>query len=129
MEVKKKYFMDCHLAGRKYHDADEVWDKLKVGTELKLQRDMDNRHDKDAVAVMYHNDDDNEDYRIGYLPREYNEDIASILEMGWTDLFECRISKIREDICCFSSKDKRTPSFFEFLEKSRRRELLQRRIP
>lgn len=97
MEAKKKYFMDCHLAGRKYHDADEVWDKLKMGTELKLQRDMDNRHDIDAVAVMYHNDDDNEDYRIGYLPHEYNEDIASILEMGWTDLFECRISKIRED--------------------------------
>ena len=38
MEVKKKYFMDCHLAGRKYHDADEVWDKLKVGTLLQLVR-------------------------------------------------------------------------------------------
>ena len=25
MEKKKKYFMDCHLAGRMYHDADEVW--------------------------------------------------------------------------------------------------------
>ena len=23
MEAKKKFFMDCHLAGRKYHDADE----------------------------------------------------------------------------------------------------------
>ena len=31
MESKKKYFMDCHLAGRKYHDADEVWDpKSKI---------------------------------------------------------------------------------------------------
>ena len=38
MEAKKKYFMDCHLAGRKYHDADEVWDKLKVGTLLQLVR-------------------------------------------------------------------------------------------
>ena len=64
MESKKKYFMDCHLAGRKYHDADEVWDKLKVGT---------------------------------VLPREDNETVASILEMGWTDMFECRISKINEE--------------------------------
>ena len=24
------FFMDCHLAGRKYHDADEVWDELKL---------------------------------------------------------------------------------------------------
>lgn len=29
MEVRKKFFMDCHLAGRKYHDADEVWEGLK----------------------------------------------------------------------------------------------------
>ena len=43
MKSKKKYFVDCHLAGRKYHDADEVWDKLKVGTVLQLQRDLENR--------------------------------------------------------------------------------------
>lgn len=97
METKKKFFMDCHLAGRKYHDADEVWDKLKVGTKLQLQRDLENRHDLDAVAVMFHDVEDGEDYRIGYLPRENNETIASILEMGWTDLFECRISKLNPD--------------------------------
>lgn len=97
MEAKKKYFMDCHLAGRKYHDADEVWDKLKVGTVLQVRRDMENRHDPNAVAVVYHNEEDGEDYRIGYIPREDNETIASILEMGWTDMFECRISKINEE--------------------------------
>lgn len=97
MEAKKKYFMDCHLAGRKYHEADEVWDKLKVGTVLQLQRDLDNRHDTDAVAVMYHNEDDGENYCIGYVPREDNEIIASILEMGWTDIFECRINRINEE--------------------------------
>jgi hypothetical protein len=29
--------MDCHLAGRKYHDADEVWDDLKVRTDQNLK--------------------------------------------------------------------------------------------
>ena len=80
MEVKKKYFMDCHLAGRKYHDADEVLDKLKVGTLLRLVHDLDNRYDNNAVAVLYHNEEDGEDYCIGYIPRENNDTIASILE-------------------------------------------------
>lgn len=97
MKAKKKYFMDCHLAGRKYHDADEVWDELKIGTLLKLQRDLDNRYDPDAVAVMYKKDGEEEPYRIGYIPREENKTIADILEMGWTDIFECRISKIIPD--------------------------------
>lgn len=89
--------MDCHLAGRKYHDADEVWDKLKVGTLLSLKHDKENRHDANAVAVLYKKEDEVEPYCIGYIPRDCNEDIASFLEMGWTDIFECRISKIKED--------------------------------
>ena len=97
MEAKKKFFMDCHLAGRKYYDADEVWDKLKVGTLLRLEREMENRYDPEAVAVIYDDAEMDDSFKIGFIPRENNETIASILEMGWTDLFECRISKINPE--------------------------------
>ncbi len=99
MEAKKLFFMDCHLAGRKYHDADEAWDKLKVGTMLNLERDKENKYDPDAEAVIYndHSSDDTEQYLLGYLPREDNEEIAHLLEMGWNNIFECRISKINEE--------------------------------
>lgn len=94
----KKYFMDCHLAGRMYHNADEVWDQLKIGTKLRLVREMDNRYDPEAVAVYYDRKGKNaEPILVGYIPRDENTEIAAILEMGWTDLFECTINRIAPD--------------------------------
>ena len=102
MKAKKLFFKECHLAGRQYHDADEVWEELHVGTLLELRRDLDNRYDKNAVAVMYNHglDEDtgsNDWYLLGYIPSGENEIIAQLLEMGWDDIFECRISKINPE--------------------------------
>ena len=93
METRKKFFKDCYLAGRKYHEADEVWNQLEVGTELQLVRDLDNRYDVNAVALTF-KAENGEDYLIGYIPQTENEVLALFLEMGWTDMFGCRISKI-----------------------------------
>ena len=101
MKAKKLFFKECHLAGRQYHDVDEVWEELHVGTCLLLKRDLDNRYDKNAVAVVYDNVDADtgevENYLLGYIPSEENETIAQLLEMGWDEIFECRISKINPD--------------------------------
>ena len=101
MKAKKLFFKECHLAGRQYWDVDEVWDELHVGTCLELKRDLENRHDMNAVAVVYHTIDEQtgetEEYMLGYIPREENETIAQLLEMGWEDIFECRISKLNPD--------------------------------
>ena len=99
MKAKKLFFKECHLAGRQYHDVDEVWEELHVGTLLELERDLDNRYDKNAVAVTYscgidEDTGETEDYLLGYIPSGENEEIAQLLEMGWYDIFECRISKI-----------------------------------
>jgi hypothetical protein len=47
------------------------------------------------VQVIYNKD--GEDYLIGFIPRDSNRDLAAILEMGWTELFDCRISSINPD--------------------------------
>lgn len=97
---KKKFYMECHLAGRQYYDIDEVWDELRVGMILHLNRDYDNRFDGNAVAVTYSRIDEyytGRTFLLGYLPADENEDIASFLEMGWGHIFECRISKIITD--------------------------------
>lgn len=90
---RKLYFTECHLAGRKYHEADEVWEQLKVGAQLSLIAEPDNRFDPYAVGVFFHAED-GEDHLLGYIPRGENKQLSAFLEMGWTDLFECRISKL-----------------------------------
>ena len=101
MKAKKLFFKECNLAGRQYHDVDEVWDELHVGTQLELQRDLDNRYDKNAVAVVYRTVDVDtgivEEHLLGYIPSGENETIAKLLEMGWDKIFECRISKINPE--------------------------------
>ena len=38
-----------------------------------------------------------EEYKIGYIPRDENEPLAYFLDMGWSHIFECRISGIKPD--------------------------------
>ena len=101
MKTKKLYFMECHVAGRQYHDADEVWNELKVGTKLRLVRDLDNRYDPKAVAIVYDQkrkgEEETEEFVLGYIPKDENEIVAALLEMGWNDIFECRICKLDEE--------------------------------
>lgn len=95
MKAHQTFFMDCHLAGRKYYDADLVWDYLRVGQSLRLERDMQNPHDPNAIQVIFNKD--NENYLLGFIPRSDNKQLAAFLEMGWTDIFDCRINSITPD--------------------------------
>ncbi len=94
MKPKKKlFYMECHVAGRQYHEASEVWEKLNIGTPLRLEHDTENRYDPNAVAIFYNDRETEEDYLLGYIPRGENEDIVKFLEMGYADIFDVRISK------------------------------------
>lgn len=95
MKPKRKlFYTECHIAGRQYHEASEVWDKLKIGTLLRLEQDKQNRYDANAIAIMYDDAETDEEYCLGYVPRTDNEDLAKFLEMGWGEIFDVRISKI-----------------------------------
>ena len=92
MKAHNKFFMDCHVAGRKYHDADMVWDQLRVGTLVRLEREKDNPYDPEAVQVVFNND--GEDYLLGYIPRGENHYLSLLFDVGRGDIFECRINRI-----------------------------------
>ena len=93
MEINKAFYLECNLAGRKYCEVDEVWQELFVGAYLTLERDKENRFDPNAIQVIYE-DEDTVPYLLGYIPSDCNEDLAKFFDMGWGDIFSCRISKI-----------------------------------
>lgn len=102
IKKKRKLYKKCYVAGIGFHDIDEIWDELFVGAKLALVRDKNNKHDKNAVAIALADDyegnpdDFDFDFILGYLPRTENEHIAMMLDMGWSELFECEISELNE---------------------------------
>lgn len=88
---KRRHFADFHLAGFTYYDGVVVFEKLKVGTKLRLVREPDNKFDPYAVAIYY------EDSKLGFVPRNENHTLSLFLEMGYEDLFETYINRVSSE--------------------------------
>jgi hypothetical protein len=86
--MNDRYFSSFHIAGFTYNDGVDVFEHLKVGTDLRFMAEPENRFDPSAVAIYY------EKTKIGYIPREMNTDISKFLRLGYTDLFEMKINRI-----------------------------------
>ncbi len=65
-----------------------VFDQLKIGTELILQFEPENRYDNNAVAVYF------KEHKIWYIPRNQNKEIARLLEAGYDNIFDVRINRV-----------------------------------
>ncbi len=95
MKAKDKlFFLECNIAGRQYYDATDVWKELEIGTELILRHEEENRYDENAVAIYYRRPSDQEEFQLGYIPQDDNESISRLLQMGYDDIFETRLSRI-----------------------------------
>lgn len=94
--MNKAFYLECNLAGRQYYEANEVWEELFVGACLTLERDKENRYDANAIQVIYE-DNNSVPFLLGYIPSSCNEDLAKFFDMGWGNIFSCRISKITPD--------------------------------
>jgi hypothetical protein len=62
-----------NCAGFQYHDADKI-DRFKIGDEINLEIDDDNKYDKNAVMLHY------KGYLIGYVPHYNALEVREILE-------------------------------------------------
>lgn len=72
--------IEFDVAGTRYCKNIEKCKKiLKVNDELKLQLEPENQYDENAVKVIYTSEKGIE-YKIGYVPRYYSEQLAEILK-------------------------------------------------
>ena len=85
---KRRHYAHFRLAGFSYWEGAAVFDELKVGTPLTLQRGADNAFDPYAVAIYYG------EYKLGFVPRGENHELSKFLEMGHGAWFEARINRV-----------------------------------
>lgn len=91
METQRHYF-NSHVAGFAYWQGAEAFEKLSIGKVLRLERDLENKHDPYAVGIYL------DEYKLGYIPRTDNREMSKFLEMGYADIFEVRINRVSKEL-------------------------------
>lgn len=99
-EKRRVLYKEIQIAGITFHDLRDIWDELYEGADLALVREKDNKHDKYAIAVALADDYDGDpdefdfDFILGYVPRTENKHLATMLDLGWAEAFECELSQV-----------------------------------
>ncbi|TAK68058.1 MAG: HIRAN protein [Betaproteobacteria bacterium] len=75
------------LAGFNYHQAPEVWQGMRVGDALALEREPDNDHDGRAINVRWRG------HKLGYVPRAQNAALAWAMDRG--ESLDARVSRLQ----------------------------------
>lgn len=97
---RRTLYIECRIAGTGYRDLEDIWHELHAGAKLTLVREKRNKYDKNAVAIALADDNESNTDKsdsgiiLGYVPRSNNQHLASMLDMGWKDAFECELSSI-----------------------------------
>jgi len=72
------YLISASIAGAYYVDGIfDLLDKIKLGAKLRFVREPDNKYDKLAILVK-----DQDDNKLGYIPREKNPILARLMDAG-----------------------------------------------
>ena len=77
MKTQRRHYINFDIAGFSYWDGCEVFNELKIGTELKILREEDNKFDPYAVAIYYG------ESKLGFVPRNANHDISTLKGYAW----------------------------------------------
>lgn len=85
--MERIHYKNFQVAGFTYYEGVLVFNKLKIGTKLKLKAEPENKYDPQAVAIYYG------EHKLGYVPRHSNYSLSKLLGAGY-QLFETRVQHI-----------------------------------
>ena len=85
------YLAHFDMAGFTYYEGVEVFEKLKVGTKLKLVPEPENPYDAKAVALYF------DTKKLGFIPRGENRVVSKFLNLGYHNVFEAFINRVSPD--------------------------------
>jgi len=87
-------FSTFHIAGFTYWEGVDVFNELKIGTQLFFATEPDNIHDPNAVAIYFYSSKLEKNTKLGYIPRDKNKEISQFLNCGYKNIFEILINRI-----------------------------------
>ena len=83
-----RHIVDFHVAGFAYYDGLDVINELSLGQAVTLVVETDNPYDNEAVVIYY------KDKKLGYVPKEKNSFLSTLLYYGYGDILEARIQYV-----------------------------------
>ena len=86
-----RHLGNFNIAGFTYWEGCMAIADLKVGSQLRLVRECENKFDPNAVAIYFN------EHKLGFIPRGENELIAKFMDLGYGKIFECRVQRISLD--------------------------------
>ncbi len=87
MAKYREHLSHFHIAGFSYYDGVFAFNDMKVGSELVLKLEEDNKYDPKAVAVYFKN------HKLGFIPRADNDIFYKLLKVGFKGI-SCHVQRL-----------------------------------
>ncbi|HQF48357.1 DNA-binding protein [Flavobacterium alvei] len=83
----REHLAHFDIAGFTYYEGVLAFNELKIGVQLQLKLEEENKYDARAVAIYYN------EFKLGFVPRSENRIIYKLLKVG-IDCLEVRIQRV-----------------------------------
>lgn len=89
-------FIEFNVAGTSFYVSDnDSWvEKILPGDSLVLHREPHNKYDSKAIEIFWIRRELRRKIKIGYVPRDKNLELSTLMDAGWGDIFETKVVEV-----------------------------------